>query len=806
MDLDQAPASVKRKRFDQDDTVYEVRDGQLEPVDFDSHTPKRSRQSSAEVSDSTPGRQPSLRRKKKVGNLSNLNLRHDAEKQRARQQQARESRFQEGSLNDKPSEKPPTAFMRMVRTDSGNIKQVDDLMEGYNDDEARPRDAIVSEVVQGGAVDSPRALKPTSAADPQKVESAGFFGFGKSFTTNFHPITLWKNMWNESREELIRQHMEEAERKQKQRQKEEAEARYAQMKASGQFGLKSVSNLGQTEVGSSGSSAMRDSAIVLDSARNSLDQRLDTIIGSGIAGPTVEDVSGQTGSHLPDDNTKTKSTFRSRFSFRKPSVTNLKNSVKRVTSDFNLASAANREPSSSVSPIKADFDSSTLNRSTSKFDLKKQQKLSKRVSDLESKLSLARRELDSALIEATPKPKLNNKYERFTPQNTLKRPRFVPGKLPSLLSERILKAENLGFGDDEMSPELAHDSTMALAMSEQMNHEDTVRQSRGSRQYPNRVESLFSLANTSIEGELPGLTPNNDFHIRNASVDASAHNMNVTDCTDVPSTAAVGSAKIVDYDTLDAKLKALDKQHKASRKPAKSKKRRSGANDDEREWKPTKETDESAEWEETPRKKRKSAGADHDSPQAKRARDIASQQSPLKAKMGVSGITKTQQIVYDAGQYSPIDPTNVEAGTSEDLATMEAQGMPLDPLYEEEEESSLIHLNDMSAKDGLLVPFQNVTERSHSRSPHKRSETYYRGSEETIITRAAEAAQEHRAANHLATITGEDSVLHLPTPRVSSEDGAGVDQAKFRATKTTVKVSVGEGVSKESFEWPEDVF
>ncbi|KAK3671083.1 hypothetical protein LTR78_009044 [Recurvomyces mirabilis] len=809
MDMDYAPASgSKRKRPDQDDTIYELRDGKLEPAGLDSHTPKRSRQSSTEASD-TPGNERSLRRKKKVGNLSKVNLRHAAEEQRL-SQQVRESKFQEGSLTDRPSAKPPSAFTRMIRTDSGNIKQVDELMEGYNDSEVQPRDVVVGHIPQGTAADALRALQP-HADDAVRQESGGFFKFGRSLASNFRPVALWNKMWNETREDLIRQNMEEVERKRKQ--KEEAEATYAQMKASGQLGLKSVSNLGSRF---SESSTMRDSAIVIDSARTSIDHNRGPSHGSSLLAPLKEEAFAS--NEAPETATKTKGTFRSRFTFRKPSVSNLKEGLKRVKSDFNLAAAAgNRESSSSVSPSKADFDGSTLKHSTSKFDLKKQQKLSKRVSDLESKLSLARRELDDALIEATPNPKLNNKYERFTPQSTLKRPRFIPGKLPSLPSERILMAENYGFGDDEASPRLPTEPSMKLGMSEPMDlyGDETVKVTR-MRQYPTRADALFNLTNEKIN--------NITIADKSTTLESEKDTMDLDGPTNQASTAATQTDGTADYAALDAKLKALDSQQKTTRK-IKSKKRKSGADEDSKEWKPSKETDESAEWEGTPRKKRKSTGGDNSSPQSKRGRG---QQISPKTKKGTNGIAKpaseqakqnAAEVMEEEEQYSEAESANLEVGEDDDLIlpnrnSLDSQGQPLDPVYEEEEETSLIALNgDPKKPTATATParFARVNGLSRSGSPHKRNETYYRGPEETMITRAAEAAWEHRAANHLAAANGnvngnDDGALLTPgmSSLSSMEEAVEVDPAKFKVTKTTVRVNVDK--KKEDFQWPEDVF
>ncbi|TKA77376.1 hypothetical protein B0A55_03225 [Friedmanniomyces simplex] len=836
MDFDSAPPSgSKRKRDEQDDTIYDLRDGRLEPADLDAHTPKRSRQSDTEGSDSTPLNQRNLRRKKKVNNLSNLNLRHAAEQQRVR-----ESRFQEGSLTDKPSMKPSSAFMRMVRTDSGNIRQVDELMEGYNDDTAMP-DVSLEASIRGEVATPP--LSATFESAP-RAESGGFFRFGRSFASNFHPVALWNKMWNETREDLIRQNAEEAKRKR--RQKEEAEAKYAQMKAAGQLGLKQVSNATVGVRESEESARPRDSAVVLNGVK---DRERTTSTGAQLLPPPRDDISTNSGSEVLES--KTKGTFKSRFAFRKPSISNLKGGLKRVASDLNLTAGAARESSSSISPVKADSEHSTLKRSASKFDLKKQQKLSKRVSDLESKLQLARRELGEALVEASPKPKLNNKYERFTPQNTLKRPKFIPGMLPSLPSERILMAEQLGFGDDEASPDKAAFDVQPkeeVFPSERMyaDGEDTVK-ARGSRQYPRRADSLFKPSDDKID-PLPNNNNITEYQTATSELTQFTNDsvtMDPNSITSFKSDGATEPAKTGDYASLDAKLKALDKQVKATKKASgKSKKRKSGAKDDEKLFRPGAEADDNAEWQEanaTPRKKRKSTGKpDNSSPQglAKRTRGSTGKHSPPKVKKPANGAAQSKKgekknmsvqaaTDSDEDEYSEAESEDAVTGANEveevpARTSMDSQGQPLEPLYEEEEETSLIQLNGDPSKSSVNAPLAHYFGgRPRSRSPHKRTRSVQPEAEETLLVRAAEVAQGRRGRSASPAPGRVIEAATLETLTVQSSEDSGVQslpnlqnvtppaegQAKTVITKTTVEVKVASsGSANEAFEWPEDVF
>ncbi|KAK1808538.1 hypothetical protein LTR12_017102 [Friedmanniomyces endolithicus] len=842
MNVDSAPPSgSKRKRSEQDEQDEQDETLYLEPADLDAHTPKRSRQSDAEASDGTPINQRNLRRKKKNNNLSNLSLRHAAEQQRVR-----ESRFQEGSLTDKPSMKPPSAFTRMMRTDSGNIRQVDELMEGYNDDSANG-DVSREASVQGEGYTPP--LSATFEPAP-RAESGGFFRFGRSFATNFHPVALWNKIWNEARQELIRENVEEAERKR--RQKEEAEAKYAEMKAAGQLGLKQVSNvlLGAREL--EASARPRDSAVILDEVK---DHTRNTTTGSQLLPPPRDDFSSHTGSEVPES--KTKHTFKSRFAFKKPSMSNMKGGLKRVASDLNLTAGAGRESSSSISPVKADFDHSTVKRSSSKFDLRKQQKLSKRVSDLESKLQLARRELGDALIEASPNPKLNNKYERFTPHNTtLKRPKFIPGKLPSLPSERILMAEALGFGDDEATPDKpAFDAelkseVLPTELMEFEDGEDTIK-ARDFQQYPRRADSLFKLSNHKIN-----LLPDTN---KNTATEYKTETSELTQFTSDSANMDPNSMRWRDrarqdrrnYASLDAKLKTLDKQVKASKKPAsKSKKRKSGAKDDEN-FRPDAVTDDDAEWQEasaTPKKKRKSTGKlDSGSPQgpAKRTRRNTGKQSPPKPKKLANGPAQIKNgakqnmsakpaTESDEDEYSEAEDPDAVTGAAEldevpARTSIDSQAQPLEPLYEEEE-TSLIHSNgEPSRPTAEAAPALYFGARSRSRSPHKRTGSVQPAVEETLLMRAAEAALGRRGRSAspapglkmMQTVESESVVVQSHQDAMQSLS-SGVngnalqvitppadEQAKIVVTeKTTVEMVrvAGAGGLGEAFEWPEDVF
>ena len=881
------PSGSKRKRESHDDTIYEKRDGRLEVADTEAHTPKRSRssirQSDSEMSDdTTPAGQRSLRRKRKVGNLSNLSLRHAAEQQaRAAQaaQSIRGSKFVEGSLTDKPSAMPPSVFTRVVRTESGNLQQVEDLMADYHEDAATPRGSVDA-VVDRERKMIPQRVGEITAGTTEQGTGSGFFRFGRSVAANFRPMTLWNRMWTETKDDMARRTQEETE---KARQKAEAESKYAQMKSAGQLGLKPVSHVIPEVRLSVDSSNAQDSAVVMEGASDFLPHSRSTSAATQLHHPPREDVSDLSASDAVGGTVKQNKTLRSRFHFRKPSLSNLKSDLKRVRSEFNLAAAAgNRESSSSLSPNKTDFDllPSTLKRSASKYDLKKQHKLSKRVSDLESKLQQARRELDDALVEASPMPRLNGKYERFTPQSTLKRPKFIPGRLPSLPSERILMAEQMGFGDDEESPAKITEP-MTFHPSEADDKDTTVRQSRG-YQYPARASSLFNLddvASTGLpstaSGE-PKQTNNNkvehDITTSSASTNNETTNMDprliMTPVSEAISTPD-GVNDPANYSALDAKLKALDAQVKKTRKPAITKKRKSGANDDTKLFKPSQESEDDAEWNEasgTTHKKHKSGNAKADkSPRGKRTSAVAKKTSPgNKTSPGkkTSATKKTALVEQVNGpvnegekqdatseanaSHAPISEVqehakmiDVDAGAENDAparTSMDSQAEPLEPLYEEEENSFAVLVEDAALPElttGIATPARELrVAPSRSSSPHKRNGSTQPSADELLMARAAEAARKHpgRAGRSVSPMPPGGEVIEVVEETVtvvpaktdvpkgvngSAESYGSVvvrDEAAVR-TETLAKEVMGKEVTVQEtqlatkgFEWPEDVF
>ncbi|KXL49640.1 hypothetical protein M433DRAFT_151689 [Acidomyces richmondensis BFW] len=811
-DMTPASGSKRKRAASEGASSIDERGGTIEV-----HSPKRSKPDNATVepstSDDASSPRRNLRRKKKHGNLSSLNLRHAAQRQaQSSGQAARESKFQEGSLTDKPSDKPPSVFTRIVRTDSGNMRHVEELMEDYHAAEGSSNEHVKNVPSQEKALMPQQCGGDGTGPEIKQQDVGGFFSFGKNFSMNFRPIALWNRLYGETKEQLTQRNYEAAMRK---KQKEDAEAKYAQLKQAGQLGLKPVGNMvtAPHEVGSTGP---EDTTMMMTNGCGPDEHyQIKSRTSLKLAPPPADDLSSIQGNEVPDTGSKHGGTFRSRFGFKRPSISNLKEGLKRVRSDLNMSSTTvnNRESSASLSPLKTDLESSTLRRSTSRFDLKKQNKLSKRVSDLEAKLQQARRELDEALIEASPMPKLPNKYERFTPQSTIKRPKFLPGKLPSLPSERVLMAQ-YNFGDDEESPLRTSEvkPRNALDLTDKVDDDSTIK-APYERQYPPRAASLFVLHDNepadlnSVLNAKPNLTQHRTSEPIQFTSDANIDSKNLSFTSDgVPALEKPGG-----YDLMDNNLKALDENvNIAKNTPPES---RMSVDEGDTAYRSDFDTDNGeTDFSSTPRKKRKSTGGIKSSSQSKRIRGEAGTSISARRKntKKCSGSSKNkQQTVTEAPLYSEDEKLDVEMGNDETFnaatsrTSLDSQGIPLEPVYEEEEETTVVALKDVPSK-----PTAKATPARYSRhASRSRSGSIQPGVEEQMMTRAAHVVQSSR---HFSPPPGNENykTVEVVEGTVTARPGEGnVPALPNKISGSTESINLTESEKqKEEFQWPDDVF
>jgi len=699
----------------------------------------------------------------------------------------------------------------LTRGHNRHPAHVDELLDAYHNGE---EDVSVA-TVQGSDLTYAQELAEVTAA-PRQEDTKGFFQFGRHFPTSFNPITLWKSIWSQTKEEIAREDMEkEAE---KARIKTEAEAKYAQMKETGQLGLQLI-EFGSLDTRQyvEPTSTPQDSAFAIDDPESSHEASRNTSAATVLRPSKYNEDEGMLQDGAVDPTTSVTKSLRDRFHLKRPSLSNLK----RMRSDISLNK--NRESSSSISPVKNAFGFSALKHSTSKVDLtnsasrgdlKKQNKLSKRVSDLESKLQQARRELDEALVEASPMSKLSGKYERFTPSIGRARPKFVPGQLPSLPSERILMAEQglqiegEDWRIDEVRPrkstQLSFDRVASDAESE---GEETIRASRA-RPYPRRAASLFQETSTPVASTVN--QPQDSVAAHKSIQDAveSNENMDPNSTADLSKEASPHSAPVVDYATLDAKLKALDANVKTARRLAKPRKRKSAGADEDKLFRPARtESDEDEEYQEgSSKKKRKSNGDNAASPPAKRAARGTTQASP--AKKGGKATTKSNGLKSSPTRNSAAkkvvaEPTEEEptaaqvkhsageaSGSIDFRASVNSQAPPLDPVYEEEEDrepGTDEEVMTRAARAAQQHPGRQNGSRDMSSSPAK------------ILTKTTTVVEET-----VTVVPGKDGVPRLPkgaNGSFESLDRLGVADADVEILR-----AAGQNGTTEKFEWPEDVF
>ena len=313
----------------------------------------------------------------------------------------RRSRFLEGSMNDKISQRPPSLYTReeqaMGRYSSVNIEDVDMVYD----------------------------------AGIESNKSAGMFRFGKAIANAFNSVNVWQGLngiWKEKEKE--NQPNQERENL-----KFRAELKYAELKKNGFRGTHSaaarpesqeVPSIKYEDTDESRRSSFRDSGVDVDGYRSSSDRKdSGQFIPSteGLKPPPPLVAAHRSASPFSDASSGRRSSIR----FHKPSLEGLK----KVKSHIHLPSTKRiiEDAVSVPSTGKHDVAGPGLRREASKKDISKQYRLSKRVSDLENKLEVARQELELSIQQAPPIPDL---------PVSIGRARFVTGALASLPSERLL--------------------------------------------------------------------------------------------------------------------------------------------------------------------------------------------------------------------------------------------------------------------------------------------------------------------------------------------------------------------------------
>ncbi|KAL9104889.1 MAG: hypothetical protein Q9163_000206 [Psora crenata] len=316
----------------------------------------------------------------------------------------RPSKFKEGSLNDKPSKHPPSAYI-------GQETAMEDYVKSAGE-----------HLSKGGRVYD---------AGVEPIKPSGMFRFGKAIANALNPATVWQGIngiWREREQPVT------AAKRVSQDRQDDLFRIYEDLKATGFNGINSPMTAGREverspvsgEVQTSGRTSFRDSAVDVGESRSSNRPSQELDAGKSLKAPVGDRKSRSVSPFLGANSGR-----RSLTHLRTPSF----QEQRGAKSHIQLPSPWHWSSSTSDLPATKPVDNTmpTINpgirRQPSKKDIARVYKLNKRVSDLELKLETARQELEQSLRDAPPVPSL---------PVTLDRKPFVPGNLPSLPSERTL--------------------------------------------------------------------------------------------------------------------------------------------------------------------------------------------------------------------------------------------------------------------------------------------------------------------------------------------------------------------------------
>lgn len=740
-------------------------------------------------------------------------------------------------MSDKPSAQPPSMLFRGISTHSlAQSINVDQLMDEYHDGQLRQSFDFKPEM---RSADTPDAT-------PAAPKESGFGRFGRLITSSFNPISAWGNFsrtWKESKDDLTVRNIEENRRKAAQ--KALAEQKYAELKKAGLLPKPAY-----TVMSSNVSAQIREDDddedetdhpikeedverdIPRDSAVNLQVESTVNIQSESNVNLHVDSVDAakalpclpQEQQPRPDSPTvqqqpeKLLKLRKSFFTIRRPSLNNLK----RVRSELNLGAFASRQSSSSISPEKQDTaDSGTLLKSQSRKDLKVQHKLSKRVSDLETKLADARRDLQNTINGVSPVT-LTSRFEKYTPSQRGRIPRFIPGKLQSLPSERLL------FPQDQSSQSFTHQGDDVFTPV------DTT----------NSLE--HSSAPASTNKNLPAV-PEPDHQIDSLELDqncdqahepyfpvTSAHKAStkINPQNDEMDPATLFSAPIQDattpaeYEDLDTRLKGLDANVKIN--PAKksgNKKRKSGSKDDGL-YRPGRDEGDDSDFSDAPKskfkKKRKSAGkavessktkkiSKSNNPVAKGKKSAASkpappvqapQPSPPAIRIEAADTNEIIDIPSDdnSNSTSSSDPSpEREHEHHQPRTSLDGQTGPLEPIYEEE--TTVIASKHDSGISMTSTHSLHVV-RNTSRSKTTTTPRFGNRSRSTSPTKTSHAG--HGRSTSPQPVMQLLGVGEAVDGAVTVMPGVGsVPEMPMLVGESGVETDAGR---KAGWEWPDDVF
>lgn len=270
----------------------------------------------------------------------------------------------------------------------------------------------------------------------ESSKSSSMYRFSRAIANAFKPVSGWRGFGG-GKEQPIN-----TEKNVMQARKLKAEKEYAELKKNGFVVTHAALAVPRNTIvpairyedttEATRSAPHRDSGIHIDSSRSSSERKSDGQVSqpdaSWLSRPLLPAI-GRVPSPLSESSSPRKASVQ----FRKPSFQTLK-TVKSHIQLPSVKRTAPAAPDSSIDhdkPKEATSIEQSVRKQPSRKEIFKQQRLSKKVSDLEIQLEIARRNLKLSMNEDSITPSANLQTGVKT---------FVPGALPSLPSERVLKA------------------------------------------------------------------------------------------------------------------------------------------------------------------------------------------------------------------------------------------------------------------------------------------------------------------------------------------------------------------------------
>lgn len=324
-------------------------------------------------------------------------------------------------MHDRTSNKPPSVYIREEDAKDQHLAQERTTGPAQN---------------RHASLDGIGAYYDAGIESSRSSSSSSMYRFGKAIVNAFKPVSGWRGFGG-GKEQPIN-----TEKTVMQARQAKAEKEYAELKRNGFAGTQATMAVPRATAVPAiryedtteevRPAPHRDSGIDMDSSRSSSERKSDGQVSQpdlGLVPPLLTPAIGRAPSPLSEISSPRKVSVQ----FRKPSFQTLK----KVKSHIQLPSTKRPTP---VAPDSSfDYDKpkeltsteQSVRKQSSRKEIVKQQRLSKKVSDLENQLEIARRNLRLSLNDGsiTPSADLQTGVRSF-----------VGGSLPSLPSERALKA------------------------------------------------------------------------------------------------------------------------------------------------------------------------------------------------------------------------------------------------------------------------------------------------------------------------------------------------------------------------------